>query len=304
MLVLGRLAEVGGLAHLPQPHQIGAVARAALDELVGSELAQRRLVLRFVAQSQPRLRRRGDERFHQGFERGEIEPRVAPLGGGDRRERMAFDRGDDVGVEVGRFARHPKGAVLAEPPGAAGDLPDLLGMEPAPALAVELAQAGEGDMVDVHVEAHADRVGGDEEVDLAGLEEIDLRIAGARGKRAHHHRRAAALAADQLGDRVDLVGGEGDDRAAPRQPRQFLRPGVDELRETLAGLDFRAGREPVNERRGRRRSHQHGLGAPARVKQAVGEDVAALGSAMSWISSTARNSTRRSSGIASTVHTQ
>ena len=33
----------------------------------------------------------------------------------------------------------------------------------------------------------------------------------------------------------------------------------------------------MNERRGRRRSHQHGLGAPARVKQAVGEDVAALG---------------------------
>ena len=186
--------------------------RAAHDELVGSELAQRRLVLRFVAQSQPRLRRRGDQRFHQGLERGEIQLRVAPLGGGDRRERMAFDRGDDVGVDVGRFAGHPKGAVLAEPPGAAGDLPDLLGIKPAQALAVELAQAGEGDMVDVHVEAHADRVGGDEEIDLAGLKEFDLRIAGARGKRAHHHRRAAALAADQLGDRVDLVGGEGDDR--------------------------------------------------------------------------------------------
>ena len=36
--------------------------------------------------------------------------------------------------------------------------------------AVELAQAGEGDMVDVHVQAHPDRVGGDEKIDLAGLE--------------------------------------------------------------------------------------------------------------------------------------
>ena len=33
----------------------------------------------------------------------------------------------------------------------------------------------------------------------------------------------------------------------------------------------------MNQRRGGRRSQQHGLGAPARVKQAVGEDVAALG---------------------------
>jgi hypothetical protein len=33
--------------------------------------------------------------------------------------------------------------------------------------AVELPQAGEGDVVDIHVEAHADGVGGDEVVDLA-----------------------------------------------------------------------------------------------------------------------------------------
>ena len=56
---------------------------------------------------------------------------------------------------------------------------DLLRIEPTRAPAVELAQAGEGDMVDVHVEPHADRVGRDQEVDLAGLEQFDLRVAGA-----------------------------------------------------------------------------------------------------------------------------
>ena len=90
-------------------------------------------------------------------------------------------------------------------------------------------------MVDVEVEAHADRVGGDEIVDVAGLVERHLRVARARAERAEHHRRAAALAADQFGDGVDLVGGEGDDRAALRQPRQFLLAGIGEVRQPRPG---------------------------------------------------------------------
>ena len=53
------------------------------------------------------------------------------------------------------------------------------GAEPARAMAVELPQAGEGDMVHVHVQAHADRVGGDQEVDLLVLVERHLSVAGA-----------------------------------------------------------------------------------------------------------------------------
>ena len=64
-----------------------------------------------------------------------------------------------------------------------------------------LRQSGEGDMVEVHVEAHADRVGRDQVIDLAGLEHADLGVARARAERAEHHRRAAALAAHQLGQR-------------------------------------------------------------------------------------------------------
>ena len=102
-----------------------------------------------------------------------------------------------------------------------------------------------------------------------------LRVRGR--KRAHHHRRAAALAADQLGDGVDRVGGEGDDRAAPRQAGELLRPGVGQLREALARLDLGVGAEAADQRRDGRRAQQHGLGAAARVQQAVGEDMAALG---------------------------
>ena len=79
-----------------------------------------------------------------------------------------------------------------------------------------LRVAGEGDVIDVEVEAHADGIGRDEEVDVARLVERDLGVARARGQRAQHHRGAAALTADQLGDRVDLAGREGDDRGALR----------------------------------------------------------------------------------------
>ena len=81
-------------------------------------------------------------------------------------------------------------------------------------IAVEFAVLGEGDMVNVEIEAHADRVGGDQIVDIAGLVELDLGIAGARAERAQHDRGATALAPHQLGDGVNLVGREGDNRRA------------------------------------------------------------------------------------------
>ncbi len=58
--------------------------------------------------------------------------------------------------------------------------PIFLGPQGPHAHAVEFLQRGERHMIDIHVEAHADRIGGDEEIDFAGLVERDLRVAGAR----------------------------------------------------------------------------------------------------------------------------
>ena len=85
---------------------------------------------------------------------------------------MAFDRRDDVRIEIRRIARHAERAILAKPAGAPGDLGDLLRIEPAQPTPVEFAQSGEGDMVDIHVQPHPDRIGRDQEVDFAGLEQI------------------------------------------------------------------------------------------------------------------------------------
>ena len=142
---------------------------------------------------------------------------------------MAFDRRHDVRVEIRRIARYAKRAVLAKSAGPSGDLGDLLRIEPAPPSSVEFVQTGEGDMVDIHVQSHPDRIGRDQKIDFAGLEQIDLGVAGARRERAHDHGGPAALAADQLGDGVDRVGGESDDSAARRQASQLLGAGVGQL---------------------------------------------------------------------------
>src|SRR3546814_10049352 len=89
------------------------------------------------------------------------------------------------------------------------------------AAAVELLQAGEGNVGDVEVQPHADRVGRDEIIDLARLEHRDLRIAGPGAERTHDDRRAASETAQHLGDRIDLLGRVSDDRRALGGPRQL-----------------------------------------------------------------------------------
>ena len=189
---------------------------------------------------------------------------------------MPLDRRDDVRVEIGRVAGDAESAVAAEAPGAPGDLADLLRIEAARAPAVELAQASEGDMVDVHVEAHADRVGRDQEIDFAGLEELDLRVAGARAERPHHHRRPAAMAADQFGDGVDRVGGERDDGAPPRQAGEFLLTVIAQGRQPLTEPDRGVGTEAADKRRNGRRAEQHRFRQPARVQKPVSKNMTAL----------------------------
>ena len=171
----------------------------------------------------------------------------------------------------------PKLPSLLVAPGAAGDLRHFGDGQAAVAAAVELLQPGEGDMGDVHVEAHADGVGGDEIIDLAALEHRHLGVAGGRRQRAHHHRRAAAEAAQHLGQRVDLLGGEGDDGGARRQARQLGAAGIAQGREARAADDLGVGQQLADHRLERVRAEDQRLLAAAGAEHAVGEDVAALG---------------------------
>ena len=157
------------------------------------------------------------------------------------------DRGDlllgEGGAVVAAEAQGPKGAVALVAPGAARDLRHFGYRQAAVAAAVELVEPGEGDVGDVHVEAHSDGVGGDQIIDLAALEHRDLRIAGGRRERAHDHRRAALEPAQHLGERIDLLGREGDDRAARGQARQFAGTGKAQGRKARPADDLGLGNE-------------------------------------------------------------
>ena len=273
----GSLAEVGRLARLPKAKQAGASAGPADDVLVGRQLAHDSFVEGFLRGLETGARRGFGQGAQQAGQVGKVEVAVAPKRRLHRVEAVGFDRGDQIGVHGFGAGGDAEGAVSLEPASPARDLAHFVGMQVTASLAVELGQTGESHMVDVHVEAHADGVGGHQEVHFTGLEQGHLGVAGARAERAHHHRRPASLAADELGDGVDLLGGEGDDGAAPRQATDLARPGPGQGGVAIAGDDPGLGQEPAHEWGHGRCAEQHGLAPPARVKQALGEDMPALG---------------------------
>ena len=131
-------------------------------------------------------------------------------------------------------------------------------------------------MVDIHVEAHANGIGGHDVVDVARLVERHLRIAGARAEGAQHNGGTAALAADEFRRRIDHVGREGDDGRAPRQAGQLLLAGVQQLREARARHEAGARQQLLEDGAHGGGAQQHRLVAAAAGHHAVGEDVATL----------------------------
>ena len=144
--------------------------------------------------------------------------------GFDGLELVALNTFDNLFIERRALTRFAERAITREAPSAAGDLGDFVGTQIAPAMAVELAARCERDVIDIHIEAHADGVRRNKEVHLTVLIELHLRIACARAERAHHNSRATAMTAQQFGDRVNFLGRERDDGRALRQLRDLLWP--------------------------------------------------------------------------------
>ncbi len=155
---------------------------------------QRFEVVRGPGALQPGMLGHAAQAFLQAVDAAEIEVVVAPLQNLDGLEVVIFELVDEFLVEGLDVARDAERAVVEMAAGAARDLGKLRGREAAVAAPVEFAGAGEGDVVDIEIEAHADGIGGDEEIDIARLIERNLRIAGARAqaRQARPPRRRAA----------------------------------------------------------------------------------------------------------------
>ena len=270
------LAIVGHLANVPQPLDRGTRLRERADVVVARGVLQHQDVFGKGRAGKAVLLRCLGERSLQRADRRKIERCIAPLQHFDRLERMAFERLHEFGFERRASSGGAEGAVAGGPAGAAGDLGELGRIELSELIAVELAVGRKRDMIDVEVESHADRVGGDEVLDIPGLVEVDLRIARARAQRSEHHGSAAALAAYQLGDGVDLLHRERHDGGAAWKSSDLLFAREGKLRQARPGQNMRARQQALDHR-------PHGLGAEhecflasAAIKHAVGEDVAAF----------------------------
>ena len=84
-------------------------------------------------------------------------------------------------------------------------------------------------MINIQIQPHADGIGGHQKIDIAVLIQFHLCIAGARGQRPHHHRRAAPLAADQFGDGIHIFDREPHDGAARLHPADLFRSCIGQL---------------------------------------------------------------------------
>ena len=167
----------------------------------------------------------------QIMQRGEIQLAIAPLQHFNRIEQVVFQPVHQLVIERIDVPGHTERAIIDVATRTTGDLAEFGGRQLAMVLAIELARARQRHMVDVQVKTHADRIGGDDVIDVTGLIQRHLGIAGARRQRADDDGSATLLAADQFGDLVHFTGGKRDDGCTCRQPRNLLLARVRELRQ-------------------------------------------------------------------------
>jgi hypothetical protein len=105
---------------------------------------------------------------------------------------------------------------------------------------------------------------------------LTLRIACARAERAHDNSRSALLPTQQLGDRINLLGREGDDRAALGELGGLDRTGIAKLGKPLADIGFRLQPKLPEHWRHGPGTKKQGLFSATRVQDPIGEDMPAI----------------------------
>src|SRR5215469_2501767 len=131
----------------------------------------------------------------------EAEPRIAPIQARKRIELVCLDCLDDRRIQGPLLRRRAERAIAHMASRTTCNLSDLGSIEPARTTTVELANPGEGNVVDIHVKPHADRIGGDEVIDLAVLEHADLGVARSWTERTENDCCSTSLATDYFGQR-------------------------------------------------------------------------------------------------------
>ena len=277
MVVVQHLAVVGHLANLPQQAHCFGMRGEVRDLGIADEVGQCPVVVChacanevFVVAGVPL------EALQQCEAAAEIERRVAPHQGAHILEGVVLDGPHERFVHAPQCGGRTERAIVGVAAGTPGDLRELVRSEHFHLPAVELPQRREGDMVYIHVEAHADGIGGNDVLDFSCLVHGDLRVARAWRQRPEDHSTAAALAAQDFREFVDIRDGEGDDSAARWQACQFTESRVGEIGEPGPDDKTRIREKCLDGRTHGGGSHQDGFLGPPCPQEAVREHMAAL----------------------------
>ena len=174
------LPVIGDLADLPKPLDRRRRRCQPSDGRIVAGEFQRFEVVRRPGALQPGMLGHAAQAVLQAVDAAEIEVVVAPLQNFDRLEVVVFELVDEFLIEGLNVARDAESSVVEMAAGPARDLGKLRRREAPVGAPVEFAGAGEGNVVDIEIEAHADGIGGHKEIDIARLIKCNLRVAGAR----------------------------------------------------------------------------------------------------------------------------
>ena len=220
----GDLSIVGNLQ--TSHRQLTASQRGKRGELaVVAYTLQRNGVIGHPSARQPHFAGHFAQTIPQPVEGAEIEIAGTPLEGLDAVEGVRFQPLDEIGRERLNAARDTKRPIVHVAAGAARDLAQFGGREITMNLAVELARTRKSDMIDIEIEAHADGICRDQEINVARLIQRHLRVARARAEGTQHDSGSTALAAHQFGNCVYLGCRECHNGRARRQASVFF-PGI------------------------------------------------------------------------------
>ena len=205
MLPPRKPAKIRYLAYLPQPPHLGGKAHLVYHIRHRRQPFKAAQVIRLAGAQKLAIIRAALKRGNQRLHATKIQTRIAPFQLLNRRKPVVLDRLHPVRLKIMRLASHPEGAIFHIAPRPARNLCQLIGHKIAHPATVKFGKPGKSHMRDIKVQPHANRIGGDQIIDLAVLIHLDLRIARARAKRPHHHRSTTLLAANKLGDLINIL---------------------------------------------------------------------------------------------------
>ena len=192
------------------------------------------------------------QRPDQPINGSKLQGMIAPDQFLERGKPVIHDRAGHIFLQSRGIPGDPKCAVLLSAPSPPRDLCQFIGRQGPHPTAIKFRQAGKGNVINIKVQPHPDRICRNQKIDLALLIHRHLRIACARRQRPHNNRSPAALPSNKLCNRIDVFNGKSDNRRPWTHPADLLLPRIRQITHTVArqkiGLGHKRGDGPAHGR--------------------------------------------------------